>query len=244
MTSCVPASIRPVPVIVDGVPEHTVATSSVTTISTAPSAKTWTVIVWVPPSASLVEIQVPSNGLRGSLAGVRSDPRSRANPIAARANTAMPRTPAATRRFRCLRSRRRVSRSKSPGSRSTVRLSRSSSSSTLDIFDPHHSTEGLATLARQGPDRRGLDPKRVSGLLGGEPEHLGEHERGPLARRERRQDPPNGLPIVGVGEVVVSGRQAHGSADRERGAAGPPAEQVHGRPVQVPDPILPPTHPT
>jgi len=85
MTSEVPLSIRPDPVMVEGVPPHTVAIVSVTSIATAPSAKTWTVFVCVPPSASLGGDPGAANGLVGSLAGVPSEPRSRTKPIAASA---------------------------------------------------------------------------------------------------------------------------------------------------------------
>ena len=70
MTRRVVPSIRPVPVIVDEVPEQTVATSSRTVMSKAPATDTLTVIVCVPPSASVALTQVPAKGLRGSTAGL------------------------------------------------------------------------------------------------------------------------------------------------------------------------------
>jgi hypothetical protein len=72
------------------------------------------------------------------------------------------------------------------------------------------------------------------------PQHLGQHERS-LPRRERREDVPNGLPVLGVGEVVARRSGPDRSADREHGAPVALAEQVHRGPVQVPEGVVHPT---
>ena len=54
---------------------------------------------------------------------------------------------------------------------------------------------------------------------------------------------PDGLPIVGVGEVVARRREPDGSSDREHGAPVALAEQVHRGPVQVADRVVHPADP-
>src|ERR671923_3064716 len=153
-------------------------------------------------------------GWTGGFAGMPSEvsERTRTIPIASARMT--PRAPARICRFRSLRSRRPSSRSKSPRSRSTVRLSRSRTSAILGIVDLHHLSERVAPVARQGTDRRVRDAERISRLLRRKPEHLGQHERRSLPRREGREDVPGSLPGVRVGEVVAGRREEPGGSTR------------------------------
>ena len=88
--------------------------------------------------------------------------------------------------------------------------------------------------------RRVGDAERIPRFLRREPEHLGQHERRSLPRRERGEDVPDDLSVVGVGEVVVRWREPDGSADREHGPPVPLAEQVHRGSVEVPARVVHP----
>src|SRR6478736_10498406 len=136
--------------------------------------------------------------------------RRRNAAVASATMTAM--TPARIRRLRSLRSRRTSSRSKSPGSSSTLRLSRSRASAILGILDLHHLAERVAPVACQRADRRVRDAERIPCLLRREPEDLGQHERRSLPRGKRREDMADDLAVVGVGEVVARSGEPDRSA--------------------------------
>src|SRR5919109_2593602 len=157
----------------------------------------------------------------GRSAGMRCEVSERTSKIPVASNTMTPTAPARIRRLRCLRSRRPSNRSKSPSSRSTVRLSRSRMSAILGIVDLHHPAERVAPVARERADRRARDAERIPRLVGCEPEHLGQYERGSLPRRECGEDMADDMPVVGIGEVVVRWRESDGPAEREHGSPGP-----------------------